>query len=70
MVQSVAIVGAGIAGMCTALALAKQGAKVTIFERDIPPPAAMPMKLFSHGNAAARHNSDTRTPFLDSCVHF
>ncbi len=38
MGQSVAVVGAGIAGMCTALALAKQGFQVTIFERDIPPP--------------------------------
>jgi 2-polyprenyl-6-methoxyphenol hydroxylase-like FAD-dependent oxidoreductase len=38
MSENIAVVGAGIAGMCTALALAKQGMAVTIFERDIPPP--------------------------------
>ena len=38
MSQKIAVVGAGIAGMCTALALAKQGMEVTLFERDIPPP--------------------------------
>ncbi len=38
MREKVAVVGAGIAGMCTALALAKQEFDVTVFERDIPPP--------------------------------
>lgn len=59
MVQSVAIVGAGIAGMCTALALAKQGAKVTIFERDIPPPSGNANEAFfawqRRGAAQFRH---------------
>jgi 2-polyprenyl-6-methoxyphenol hydroxylase-like FAD-dependent oxidoreductase len=32
-------VGAGICGMCTSLALAKQGHSITMFERDEPPPA-------------------------------
>jgi 2-polyprenyl-6-methoxyphenol hydroxylase-like FAD-dependent oxidoreductase len=34
----VAVIGAGICGICTALALAKKGNKVTIYERDVPPP--------------------------------
>ncbi len=38
MPESIAIVGAGICGMCTALALASKGHEVTIFERDVPPP--------------------------------
>lgn len=38
MSQNIAVVGAGISGMCTALSLAKQGHQVTVFERDIPPP--------------------------------
>ncbi len=38
MTQTVAVVGAGIAGMCTSLALARKGFRVTVFERDIPPP--------------------------------
>ena len=38
MSQQVAVVGAGIAGMCTALALSRQNFDVTIFERDIAPP--------------------------------
>lgn len=38
MKQNATIVGAGIAGMCTALALAHRGYSVTLFERDIPPP--------------------------------
>ena len=38
MTQSTAVVGAGIAGMCAALALAKEDFHVTIFERDQAPP--------------------------------
>ncbi len=38
MNQNIAVVGAGIAGMFTALSLAKNGNSVTLFERDIPPP--------------------------------
>ncbi|MEM7078043.1 MAG: FAD-dependent oxidoreductase [Pseudomonadota bacterium] len=38
MTQSVAVVGAGIAGMCTALALSRQNFEVTLIERDVPPP--------------------------------
>ncbi|MEX0943065.1 MAG: FAD-dependent oxidoreductase [Pseudomonadales bacterium] len=39
MSETIAIVGAGICGMCTGLALAKRGHKVTLYERDSPPPA-------------------------------
>jgi 2-polyprenyl-6-methoxyphenol hydroxylase-like FAD-dependent oxidoreductase len=38
MTDSVAIVGSGIAGMCTALALARRGFAVTVLERDSAPP--------------------------------
>ncbi len=38
MKQHIAVVGAGMAGLCTALALARQGNRVTVFERDVPPP--------------------------------
>ncbi len=59
MAQSVAIVGAGIAGMCTALALAKQGFEITLFERDIPPPAGDADQAFfewqRRGAAQFRH---------------
>lgn len=37
--RQVTVVGAGITGLCTALALAKEGLNVTIIERDAPPPA-------------------------------
>ncbi|TDI59453.1 MAG: FAD-dependent monooxygenase [Alphaproteobacteria bacterium] len=35
---NIAIVGAGICGLGASLALARKGHKVTIFERDVPPP--------------------------------
>lgn len=38
MSEQIAVVGAGICGLCTALALARTGNAVTIYERDIPPP--------------------------------
>ena len=36
--QSIAIVGAGICGLTTALALSRRGRRITILERDQPPP--------------------------------
>jgi len=38
MSQNIAVVGAGIGGLCTGLALAAKGNIVTIYERDIEPP--------------------------------
>lgn len=38
MNQNIAVVGAGICGLCTGLALAVKGNTVTIYERDIEPP--------------------------------
>jgi hypothetical protein len=36
--QTVAVVGAGICGLFTSLALSRRGFDVTLFERDTPPP--------------------------------
>ncbi len=36
--ESVVVLGAGIAGLCTALALAPTGRSITLLERDTPPP--------------------------------
>ncbi len=38
MKQNIAVVGAGICGLCTGLALAAKGNIVTLYERDIEPP--------------------------------
>lgn len=55
----VAIVGAGITGMCTALSLAKQGHQITLFERDTaPPPGDADQAFFAwqrRGAAQFRH---------------
>lgn len=38
MTESVLVIGAGIAGLCSALALGPTGRQVTLVERDAPPP--------------------------------
>ena len=57
--ENIAIVGAGICGLCTALALGSKGHKVTIYERDIPPPEGGAEEAFfdwkRRGAAQFRH---------------
>jgi 2-polyprenyl-6-methoxyphenol hydroxylase-like FAD-dependent oxidoreductase len=57
--ERVAVVGCGIAGMCSALALAKQGFDVTVVERDSPPPPGDAEQAFfewpRRGAAQFRH---------------
>ncbi len=50
MTEKVIIVGAGICGLCTGLALAKEGHEVTIVERDSPPPDGDPDDAFFNWN--------------------
>jgi len=38
MTERVLVIGGGIAGLCTALALAPTGREITVLERDAPPP--------------------------------
>lgn len=40
------MVGGGVAGLATALALARRGAEVQVFEKDPPPPATSPGRAF------------------------
>ena len=44
--KTIAIVGAGICGLCCGLALAKNGYSVTIYERDVPLPNGDPDDIF------------------------
>jgi 2-polyprenyl-6-methoxyphenol hydroxylase-like FAD-dependent oxidoreductase len=44
--KNIAIVGAGICGLCTALGLSKQGHEITVYERDDPMPAGDPDEIF------------------------
>jgi len=46
MSENIVILGSGIAGMCTALALAKRELSVTVLERDTPPPEGDADKAF------------------------
>src|SRR5471030_1621595 len=46
MAERVAIVGAGMAGLFAALALAPTGRQITLFERDPPPPPGDPEAAF------------------------
>ena len=40
------VLGAGIAGLCAALALGPTGREITLFERDPPPPPGGPEEAF------------------------
>lgn len=44
--ERILVVGAGIAGLCTALALSRAGRHVTVLERDEAPPEGGPDKVF------------------------
>lgn len=59
MSENIAIVGAGICGLCTALALSRNGNQVTIYERDVPPPEGGAHEAFfdwkRRGAAQFRH---------------
>lgn len=46
MAEKILIVGSGIAGMCSAMALASRGHQVTLLERDQPPPDGDAEKAF------------------------
>lgn len=46
MTETVAVIGAGIGGLCAALALAPTGRRIVILERDGPPPANDPDTVF------------------------
>ncbi len=56
---NIVVVGSGMCGMTTALALAKRGHQVTVFERDPPPPEGSADDAFFHwqrlGAAQFRH---------------
>lgn len=59
MKENIAIVGAGICGLCTSLALSEKGFQVTVYERDIPPPEGGAEEAFfdwkRRGAAQFRH---------------
>jgi 2-polyprenyl-6-methoxyphenol hydroxylase-like FAD-dependent oxidoreductase len=52
MIETVAVIGAGMGGLCTALALAPTGRRIIIIERDAAPPSADPDTVFH----AWKHN--------------
>lgn len=48
MTERVAVIGAGMAGLFAALALAPTGREITLYERDPPPPEGGPEAAFEH----------------------
>jgi 2-polyprenyl-6-methoxyphenol hydroxylase-like FAD-dependent oxidoreductase len=60
--RNVLVAGAGIAGLGAALALGDGTRRVTILDRDPPPPDARPRKRSTPGNARARRSFATATP--------
>ena len=59
MTESVVVLGAGMAGLCTALALAPTGRRITLLERDLAPPDGVE-ETFDHwsrrGASQLRHS--------------
>ncbi len=60
MTERIVIVGAGIAGLCAAMALARSDRRITVLDRDPPPPDFDPDQAFSdwtrRGVAQLRHS--------------
>ena len=58
--ETVVVLGAGIAGLCVALALAPTGRTITLLERDAPPPEGGTEAVFDHwrrrGASQLRHS--------------
>ena len=48
--QSILVIGSGIAGLASALALSRDGHQVTVLDRDAPPPATSPDEAFTEWN--------------------
>jgi 2-polyprenyl-6-methoxyphenol hydroxylase-like FAD-dependent oxidoreductase len=48
--ERVAVIGAGMAGLFVAMALAPTGREITLYERDPPPPEGGPEAAFDHWN--------------------
>ncbi|MFT5562372.1 MAG: 2-polyprenyl-6-methoxyphenol hydroxylase-like FAD-dependent oxidoreductase, partial [Litorivivens sp.] len=59
MSENIAVIGAGICGLCSALALSRKGNQVTLYERDVPPPEGGANEAFfewkRRGAAQFRH---------------
>jgi 2-polyprenyl-6-methoxyphenol hydroxylase-like FAD-dependent oxidoreductase len=57
--ENIAVIGAGICGLCSALALSRKGNQVTLYERDVPPPEGGANEAFfewkRRGAAQFRH---------------
>ena len=50
MTEKVLVIGAGMAGLWTAMALAPSGREITLLDRDPPPPEGDADAAFDHWN--------------------